>query len=48
MLALITSDCVQIRYYDNLLKGVAAGHCSMEDVDAAVGNTLTGRMELGR
>jgi len=23
-------------YYDNLLNGVAAGHCAMEDVDAAV------------
>lgn len=34
-------------YYDNLLQGVQEGHCSMQDVDRALFNTLRVRFELG-
>ena len=34
-------------YYDNLLRGVAEGHCSMGDVDAALARSLKVRFELG-
>ena len=34
-------------YYNNLLKGVQGGYCTMDDVDAAVCNSLTVRFELG-
>ena len=34
-------------YYENLLRGVELGYCSMDDVDQAVKNTLKVRFELG-
>lgn len=34
-------------YYNHLLEGVAAGHCSMSDIDNAIKNTLKVRFELG-
>lgn len=34
-------------YYDHLLEGVKAGHCSMEDINRALFNTLRLRFELG-
>ena len=34
-------------YYSHLADGVKAGFCTMDDVDAAVRNTLTVRFELG-
>ena len=34
-------------YFDSLLEGVKAGHCSQADVDRAVANTLKTRFELG-
>jgi beta-glucosidase-like glycosyl hydrolase len=34
-------------YYNHLTDGVNAGFCTMDDVDAAVRNTLTVRFELG-
>jgi hypothetical protein len=34
-------------YHDALLQGVQQNHCSMDDVDAALFNTLKLRFELG-
>ena len=34
-------------YYDSLLQGVAAGNCSMDDVDRALFNTMRVRFDLG-
>eukprot|EP00041_Stephanoeca_diplocostata_P027569 m.760704 g.760704 ORF g.760704 m.760704 type:complete len:805 (-) comp23202_c0_seq2:335-2749(-) len=34
-------------YYSSLLEGVSQGHCTMDDVDAAVAHTLKLRFEMG-
>eukprot|EP01046_Picozoa_sp_COSAG06_P038224 COSAG06_NODE_4392_length_4305_cov_1.890157_8_plen_107_part_00 len=47
LLHLLLYTCTGMTYYNNLLKGVQGGYCTMNDVDAAVRNSLTVRFELG-
>lgn len=58
MVSLLQASCIAVRdggddidsgntYFNNLADGVAAGHCTMADIDTAVRNTLRVRFEMG-